>query len=309
MPGLLNENDWNLLLRRIEDGECTAFLGAGACSGVLPLGAEIAARWAEDYHYPLEDCHDLARVSQYLATIEDSYSPKKLVAKYIKGRITEERKLPDFNEADEPHAVLADLPLPVYITTNYDDFMVRALKDRRRNPRQELCRWNERIREQPSVFESEKTFVPTAEQPVVFHLHGHYQVADSIVLTEDDYLDFIVNVASDRRIIPAQIRDALTMNSLLFLGYRIADWNFRVLFRGLVARMEGSGRRKHVSVQLAPLGETHTPEQKERAQEYLDRYFNGLDVRVYWGNCREFAADLRRRWCEFQRARRRIPDL
>ena len=36
-------------------------------------------------------------------------------------------KSPDFRAPSEPHAVLADLPLPIYMTTNYDDFMVKAL--------------------------------------------------------------------------------------------------------------------------------------------------------------------------------------
>jgi len=30
--------------------------------------------------------------------------------------------------ADEPHLLLAQMPFPVYITTNYDDFMYQALK-------------------------------------------------------------------------------------------------------------------------------------------------------------------------------------
>ncbi len=299
MPGLLNESDWNLLLRRIRKGKCTAFLGAGACYGVLPLGVEIAQRWAKEHHYPLEDCHDLTRVAQYLATIQDDFTPKELVADYIEGHISN-GQLPDFNEADEPHAVLADLPLPLYITTNYDDFMVRALKHRMRNPKQVICRWNESIRERPSVFESEKGFEPTAERPVVFHLHGHYQEPNSIVLTEHDYLDFIVNVSKEKDIIiPAQIQDAFTGTSLLFLGYRIADWDFRVLFRSLITYMGRSNVKSHVSVQLVPLGEKYTQQQKERAQEYLHRYFDKLDIRVYWGTCREFAAEIRRRWREF----------
>src|SRR5215831_21358680 len=35
---------------------------------------------------------------------------------------------PDFSARDEPHSVLSKLPLPIYMTTNYDDFMIRALK-------------------------------------------------------------------------------------------------------------------------------------------------------------------------------------
>jgi hypothetical protein len=66
---------WSLLLRRIQSGKCTPFLGAGACYGTLPLGADIARGCSERYGYPLEDSHDLARVAQFLAVREDSMFP------------------------------------------------------------------------------------------------------------------------------------------------------------------------------------------------------------------------------------------
>ena len=295
MPGLLNDGDWNLLLRRIKKGKCTAFLGAGACFGVLPLGADIAQEWARNHRFPLAECSDLAKVAQYLAVTEDFMSPKERMAERI-----EPIAPPDFKEPDEPHAILADLPLPIYITTNYDDFMVRALKDRNRDPKQEFCRWNKYISEEPSVFEPQRGYVPTVANPLVYHLHGYYRFPESLVLTEDDYLDFIVNVSRDQTVIPTQIQKALTGTSLLFLGYRIADLDFRVLFRSLVGYMERSTAKAHVSVQLLPLGDKYTHEQKAQAQDYLDRYFRQLDIRVYWGSCREFTAELRKRWDDFK---------
>jgi hypothetical protein len=89
--------------------------------------------------------------------------------------------------------------------------------------------------------------------------------------------------------------------SLLFLGYRIADWDFRVLFRILVSYMDISTKRAHVSVQLVPGEDRLSKPKKEKAQEYLDRYFDELKIRVYWGTCREFAEELRKRWEAFDR--------
>lgn len=298
MSNTLEDSDWNLLLRRIKDGKCTPFLGAGACFGALPLGSEIAQKWARKHEYPLGDSRNLARVAQFLAVTKDPMTPKEIVAEWFK-----DVPPPDFTEPDEPHDVLADLPLPVYITTNYDDFMVQALKSRKKDPKQELCRWNKYVREllPPSIFESEPGFTPTPANPVVFHLHGHTEVSESLVLTEDDYLDFLVSVSKDQDLLPARIQRAFTGTSLLFLGYGIADWDFRVLFRSLVSYLERSIGRAHVSVQLVP-GENRASEaQRAKAQEYLDRYFGELKIRVYWGTCREFATELRRRWEDFNR--------
>ena len=77
MPKTLEEKDWTMLLRRIEKGKCTPFLGAGACYGSLPLGGDIARKWAADYGYPLGDCNDLVRVAQFLAVQNDPMFPKE----------------------------------------------------------------------------------------------------------------------------------------------------------------------------------------------------------------------------------------
>ena len=63
MTMTLSGPDWDMLLQRIHAGKCTPFLGAGINHGVLPLGAEIARKWAETFAYPLEDASDLARVA------------------------------------------------------------------------------------------------------------------------------------------------------------------------------------------------------------------------------------------------------
>jgi hypothetical protein len=290
MPNKLGERDWKLLLRRIKAGKCTPFLGAGACFGALPLGGEIAQKWSQEHDYPLEDCHDLVRVAQFLAVNYDPVFPKE----QFLDQFFKDAKPPDFTEPDEPHGVLADLPLPVYMTTNYDDFMVQALKSRYKDPKRELCRWNKYIKVQPSIFESEPGFRPTPANPVVFHLHGHNEVVESLVLTEDDYLDFLVNISRDQALLPPRIQEALTGASLLFIGYSLADWDFRVLFRGLVMSTERSLRRISITVQLPPTTDAQTSIQ-QRMQKYLDDYFSRIDMRVYWGTAREFAAELRQR--------------
>ena len=283
----LGEVDWHSLLRSIKDGQCTPFLGAGACFGVLPLGAEIAQEWAEEYGYPLKDSRDLIRVAQFLAIERDPIFTKEEILE----RFFRDVAPPDFKEPDEPHRVLADLPLPIYMTTNYDDFMVEALKSWAKDPKRELCYWNEYLKDlrkdQPSIFDSEPGFDPTPENPVVFHLHGHNEVPESLVLTEDDYLEFLANASSDQALLPPRIRQALATTTLLFVGYRLADWNFRVLFQ----RRQRMRYTKSILVLPPPEGQLSG----EKVLAYLDRYYADMDIVVYWGTAREFAAELRQR--------------
>jgi hypothetical protein len=180
------------------------------------------------------------------------------------------------------------------MTTNYDDFIVQALKSRSKDPERELCCWNELVKGQPSIFASEPGFRPTVARPVVFHLHGHSEVVESLVLTEDDYLDFLVNISRERDLLPPRIQEALTGASLLFIGYSLSDWTFRVLFRGLVMSTEPSLRRISVTVQLPPTTDAQASTQQQ-VQRYLDKYFDKIDMRVYWGKAKEFSKELRQR--------------
>lgn len=292
MPETLSEKDWDTLLWRIRDGKCTPFLGAGACCPSLPTGSQIAQKWSQENEYPLPDKKDLTRVAQFLAVDrDDPMFPKDKIVRMLRHADT-----PDFEDPNEPHGLMAQLPLPIYLTTNYDDFMMKALTYYDKNPQLELCKWNKYIKGLPSIFESTPGVTPTAENPIVFHLHGYWDMAESLVLSEDDYLDFLVNISRDQSVIPPLIQKALTGASLLFIGYRLADWNFRVLLRGLVGSLEASLRRINVAVQLP---DTSADTERQKAKHYLTKYFGKTDVRVYWGTANEFTAELRERWETF----------
>ncbi|HEU0209626.1 MAG TPA: SIR2 family protein [Candidatus Udaeobacter sp.] len=289
---------WNLLVDRIKNGKCTPFLGAGACADVLPVGGAVAENWAQTYGYPLNDSHDLIKVAQYVAVTQDPMWPKEEIIRAFNKRV-KEVGTPDFGNPLQPHALLADLALPVYLTTNYDDFMEQALRSRKRDPQQALCRWNDYLEANkdtaPSAFD-ESSYKPDVDKPVVFHLHGHSGVPESLVLTEDDYLDFMVSISRNEELLPPPIRKALAGTTLLFLGYAITDWDFRVLFRSLVSYLSKSVQRGHVSVQLDPGASAADAEKAARAQNYLNSYFAVLNIDMFWGTCEQFVAELRRRW-------------
>jgi hypothetical protein len=308
--GCLSELEWLQLLKRIKEGRCTPFLGAGVNHGLVPLGADIAKKWASEYGYPLADCHDLARVAQYLAlTGPERVFPKEQIQEMFKDLHPATLSAPN-----HLLAALADLPLPIYITTNYDDFMFRALKSRGKEPHVELCSWNPALHSQAAVHYSKsvldgrvqesiqiagfgpsrfasRSFVPTVASPVVYHFHGHYKLLDSMVLTENDYLDFLVNMSRDQKLLHPRIKEALTAASLLFIGYSLSDYNFRVLFRGLIHPLAET-RRLSVSIQLPQTYEAS-------AVDYLNRYFEEFKIKVYWGSAEQFAEELRMRWAKF----------
>jgi hypothetical protein len=115
-----------------------------------------------------------------------------------------------------------------------------------------------------------------------------------MVLTESDYLDFLIRASRDKDLLPPVIRVALAGTSLLFIGYSLADWDFRVLFRGITNSLEASLGYKNIAVQLHP--KDIVEGEQQRAEQYLSQYFGGIHkikIQVYWGEARRFAKELR----------------
>jgi hypothetical protein len=295
---MMTDQVWEVLLGRIKDGKCTPFLGAGVNAGLLPTGGKIAEEWATDEGFPLRFSNDLSSVAQFLAIkYKDALYPKDKILRRFS-----QAEQPDFSQPSdklECLRTLADLPLPVYMTTNYDHYMVKALEQAGKQPRVEICRWHSVLKTIPgvsTVFNS--TYQPSSANPVVFFLHGSEGVPNSLVLTEDDYLDFLVNVSRSQKILPPRIQEALTTTSLLFIGYRLRDIDFRVIYRGLVQSMDGSQRRLSITVQVTPPDDSIGDPQS--AEDFMNRYFEKMNVSVYWGKAGDFATELRNRWERFR---------
>lgn len=274
------------------------FLGAGACTGHLPSGGDLSRDWAARHGYPLDDPADLARVMQYVATtrIRDATTLKEDLA----AELFHDVRPPDFTADDQIHSVLAAFGLPVYVTTNYDDFMALALRHHRKDPREALSPWYSTVAPNRRHPVNAADHEPTPEHPLVFHLHGHHTTPASMVLTEDDYIEYLVRLAADTHrspstsLLPPDVRDALRNRPLLFVGYSLHDWTFRVLFRTLLHGIPIEQRRRHVSVQLDPAAHAGGPA-AAAARGYLDEYFETQRISIFWGTAREFAAELARR--------------
>jgi hypothetical protein len=291
----MTQADWQLLIDQINDGTCTPFLGAGASVPYVETGTALSRRWAQEQGFPLPDPWNLPRVAQFMAlNIEamlwDPAIPKRKMIEYLKSR-----RRPLYSDPAEVYATLADLPFKVVLTTNYDSYMTEAFAHKHKNPRRDFCRWNRRLvaRYRPDQPSEE----PSIACPLVYHLHGHDKIVDSLVLTEDDYVDFTVNVSQRPETIPTPVQDAITDNTLMFLGYSLNDWNFRVLFRTMQGYLENSTRGGHVAVLLLPETDAQAdPVWLDRAVRFFERYLQNQRIVVYWGSCSDFLQELRRQF-------------
>ena len=193
---------------------------------------------------------------------------------------------------EDPLLVLANLPIKVYLATSPHTFLEDALRRAGKTPRTELCRWRKELDSiDPAI---DKSYRPSAREPLVYHLHGLDAYPDSLVLTEDDHLEFLVNVcqgqgneSADR--VHGLVRKAL-FDDLILLGFSLSGWPFRVLYNGLIKPNGRQEDRGICCLQLVP-GE----DEKRYLQDYLEREAR---FDVFWGDVPQYTRELHRMFKE-----------
>jgi len=307
--------------------------------GELTIDEELAEEWAEEIRYPMPDKRQLARVAVYnRIESDDDEQAKRKYLRFLKeymldiaeddedvsglvGELRDQMHTLSFSEiacqldyprfedvhAEDPLRLLARLPLAVYVTTSYYDFLERALQAESRTPRTQICFLFGEPMDVAPKHRPDPDIVLTPKEPLVYHLHGFERYPESLVLSEDDYLDFLARVSEESRdskapFIPLYLSAALAESSLILLGYRLHDWDFRVLFRGLIKAKHDALRKFSLAIQLDPVEQRGVVNAHE-ARNYLEKYFEPSKFRVEWDNTDDFIRKLYRKWDEWRKCR------
>jgi len=251
-----------LVALRLCEGKVIPFLGAGVnlCErpdGVpwsdgefLPSGAELSQYLADRYVYPGPNPRDLLRVAQYVdltagdaalfddlhAIFTGGYRPNKL------HRLLAE--FPSLLRARE-RAVCGQLIL----TTNYDDAVEHAFADA--NEELDVVYYAAE-RGEPGRFvhirpdgehieiRDRGDYRPfdIERRSILLKVHGAVDRtdvdADSYVITEDHYIDYLAR-ESVIRLLPTYVMARMRSSHFVFLGYGMRDWNLRVILRSIWA--------------------------------------------------------------------------
>jgi hypothetical protein len=292
----LDEATWETLVDTVIAGECTPFLGAGISAPHVPTGKQLSVSLAREFDYPLDDKTNLARVAQYIASLRGQPA-------YVKRRVSDIILAAQSEAAatlggglPKNHILLARLQLPLYVTTNYDDYLERAiLSTGIREPSVDICRWNDRLADELPKYRRAE---PAPGAPSIFHMHGHMSRRNSILVTEDDYIDFTVSLAQRAAkdpVIPHFVRRALGNSSLLFVGYSLEDWNFRVLMRHLMKQQKLLQHELYGSLSIQLSDEDMPLERRTRAEKFLEVYLSSSRIDVHWGHAGPFLEELHAR--------------
>jgi hypothetical protein len=318
--GSRGESFWETLLENIAEKECTPFLGPGVTAELLPRPEELAHQLAEKFSYPFPDHANLPRVTQFIGTIDNRRLRKQLLSVLVEqfrkrmGLPAPQFGMPPktlsqvIQAADwaktsldlfetEVHHQLADLDLPLYITTNIDNFMTLALQSKTDKGRREVIPWRD-----PAIQRRDLNPAAAPDDPVVLHLFGTDEDLLSMVITEDDYLDYLARISHDHEyFLPVSVNERLASTTLLFLGYRLEDLDLKIIMRGLLTHLDlQRWNMLHVAVQLES-SQLDKGTEKE-VIDYFQKYFSESRIDIYWGSTLQFVSDLSARWKDYRRA-------
>ena len=122
---------------------------------------------------------------------------------------------------------------------------------------------------------------------VLFKIHGHIgrmrRTDDTFVITEEDYVTFLGRMGSENSVIPADLVNLMQSRTLLFLGYGLRDWNFRVLLDRLT-RIRVQAMRSYAIAYDIDAAES--------------RLWDQRNVKVFSADLNEFVPMLRAVWAQ-----------
>jgi DNA-binding SARP family transcriptional activator len=229
-----------------EEGEIASALLAGRVVPVLGVerAGDLAAHLVDAFGVPKDRPVDLARISQYVATMQGS------------GPLYD--ALHDlFEAAVEPgplHRFLARLPsllrergVPhqLIVSTNYDLALEQAFEDAGEEldvvayvaagPNRGRF-WHRPPGEAPRPIDVPNTYateLSLERRTILLKLHGAVDPLperewESFVITEDDYIDYLGR-SELTSVVPVSLAAKLRRSHFLFLGYEMADWNLRLI--------------------------------------------------------------------------------
>ncbi|HLP47417.1 MAG TPA: SIR2 family protein, partial [Candidatus Kapabacteria bacterium] len=179
---------------------------------------------------------DLAQVSQNYCAEKGRSDLEAKVLNFYNQRKTMTNTL---------HQNLAELGFYLIITTTPGNMTYEALT-RKKTPIKDYYNFRGN--------KPENVKMGTVESPLMYYLYGSVDNAKSLLLTENDLLDFLASLISKKPPLPDNILSEFQdeNKSFLFLGFGFRHWYLRILLHAL----QGGHKRESLSFAL----EQFTPE-------------------------------------------------
>lgn len=179
----LNDQDWKRLLESIRRGNCVLVCGPDVCGPAeldsQPVATSLARKLAESLSpdtSPASD--DVVHVAQLRYNQDGDRSDLEIEVKDFYAPLD--------TLTSAFHRDLAYLPFTLCLTTIPAHFLSNAFREIGKTPIVEFYHFRKS--------RSAALAQTDPHHPIVYHLYGDLHELDSLVLTETDLLEFLVNV-------------------------------------------------------------------------------------------------------------------
>jgi SIR2-like domain len=236
-------------------GECILFLGSGVHHGPPdgsafdypavdrpPVGTALSKELAAECDFARIFPHESDSNWQRVALCYEITHSREALVKRIAKAVHINRKPSRALQA------LAELPFPIIITTNFDQLFETALHDADKQPVVDIY-------DKSTGKHDDWPRQPTVKEPVLLKIHGDIQSPASIVITDEDYIDFVLRMTStstNSHPVPFDAQFYLKRYMTLFVGYSLLDYNLRLLFKTLRWNVDEAVRMPFYSVDPFP---------------------------------------------------------
>ncbi len=228
---LLSDRQWKRLIRDIKEQRCVLMLGpkiqglktTDVWEPLIEVFSESLCGEIEDsgMEFEKEASRNLSYIAQRFLNIPDAL------------RIDLEDDARDFYKANTKvippiYEKLSQFPFHLVINTTMDDYMERAFIREGKNCKSNHYNFKRKVKDPiyPELI--------NAKSPLVYNLLGTYHHSESMVLSEQNQLEFVRNVVQGNPGIPEEILEQFDgSKSYLFIGFDLEHWQFRLLLESL----------------------------------------------------------------------------
>lgn len=260
------EDNWMPLIHSIKNDNC-----------ILMLGPDVAMKEFEGGKKTLMQILSYQLAKKTKIEEFDDFDLKEVAENFLResglGRSYLEALIEAFfkdreNEIQDVHKNLAKIPFPLIITTCYDSIFYNALKkEPGKEPEEEW--YNFRGKDKREV-EHEGS----REKPLIYHLYGSIKNSRSLVISNNDLLEFFTSIISGNPNLPGYIKTEIgdKDKSFLFVGFGLRNWYLRILLHTLKAE-----KRESLSFAIEKLNPTQLCD-RDTIFFYQD---NGYKIHIY----------------------------
>jgi hypothetical protein len=256
----LSTEQWNDLCDAIHKNDCILVLGPNAATYKgEPLSQRLSKHFAcllQLKGITADQCpkHLFELIKLYQNTFADRSTALENIGKVL------DEFYDEFSPTDIPvYRALANLPIRYILNTNPDDLAAQALIQKDRKPHFYFYHFfkpehnsisNAKATDLVDAKEQEDgnvANIPNPEKvididrPLLYNLAGHYSQPDSLVLTDDDRLNFVEKILqTDKGGLPPNLAFHFTnkprfrmRKTYLFVGFDFNEWHLRMIMHFL----------------------------------------------------------------------------